>query len=80
MSYPRTEIRKVENGYIIQQGRNEYVFDNFIEAVVTLAQQYDEVDIAKSIIQFCKDNAGKKWEDTAKEVFDEMITNGEIKI
>ena len=63
MSYPRIEVRKVENGYILQVGRTEYIADNFIEAVVTLAKNYHEEEIAERIIDFCKINAGKKWDD-----------------
>ena len=54
MQYPRAEIRKVENGYIIQQGRNEYVFDNFLEAMIVLANQYEEKDVVLNALQYCK--------------------------
>lgn len=54
MQYPRTEIRKVENGYILQQGRNELIADNFIEVMVMLANQYDEKEVVVRAIEYCK--------------------------
>jgi len=53
MQYPKSEIRKVENGFIVQQGSREYVFDNFVELMIVLGEQYDE-KIALELLEECK--------------------------
>lgn len=57
MSYPNSEVRKAQNGYIIQQGRNEYVFDNFLEMMVVLAEQYEEKSAVFNCLTYCKENS-----------------------
>jgi hypothetical protein len=54
MKYPESQIRKANNGYIIQQRNEEYVFDNFIEMVIVLGNQYDENEIVKELLLQCK--------------------------
>lgn len=54
MKYPESQIRKANNGYIIQQRNEEYVFDNFIEMMIVLGNQYDENNIVKELLLQCK--------------------------
>ena len=66
MKYPQSQIRKANNGYIIQQRNDEYVFDNFIELVIVLADQYDEKEIVKELLLQCK----QKYEEGQIEITD----------
>lgn len=54
MKYPDSQVRKANNGYIIQQRNEEYVFDDFIEMMIVLGNQYDEPEVVKNILLQCK--------------------------